>query len=50
MLKLVPAVSDGVEWLNSSFHMHDEAIAATSTPSLTTGRYLSHELIGLFIW
>ena len=43
-----PSILHGVGGLNLSFHMHDEAIAATSTPGDTAGRYLPYESADLY--
>ena len=46
---LVLAVSDTAEQqLNLSFYIHDEAVAASSAPSLTAGRYLPYESADLY--
>ena len=44
----LPAVSDTVEQLNLSFYMHDEAVAASSAPGDTAGRYLPYESADLY--
>jgi hypothetical protein len=43
MEKPSPSISPGGEGLNFSFYMHDEAVAASSPPDDTAGRYLPYE-------